>query len=151
MSMAENTENRILEHLRNLRNDVLTLRAEMHEGFNDLKLRVSSLEEHTAGLRRDLALIHGDIANIHQRLDHHEKRLERIERRLELTEDALKDYRTSMRVADLREDTESTVSKMAEFRADYNRVRADLQAGEDRPPRLGDRPRQAGNGFRPLL
>ncbi len=83
--MAENTENLILEHLRNLRNDVLTLRAEMHEGFNDLKLRVSSIEEHTAGLRRDLALIHGDIANIHQRLDHHEKPLERIERRLELT------------------------------------------------------------------
>ena len=51
--MAENTENLILEHLRNLRNDVLTLRAEMHEGFNDLKLRVSSIEN----IRRACAAI----------------------------------------------------------------------------------------------
>jgi capsular exopolysaccharide synthesis family protein len=68
-----------------------------------------------------------------------QEQVDLVMRRLELTEDALKDYRTSMRVADLREDTESTVSKMAEFRADYNRVRADLQAGEDRLRYLRDR------------
>jgi LAO/AO transport system kinase len=44
----------------------------------------SSLEEHVAGLRRDLALIHGDMVGMSQRLDHHERRLERIEKRLEL-------------------------------------------------------------------
>jgi len=62
-----------------------------------------------------------------------------VMKRLELTEEALKDYRTNTRVADLRDGTESTVSKMAEFRADYNRVRADLQAGEDRLSYLRDR------------
>jgi capsular exopolysaccharide synthesis family protein len=68
-----------------------------------------------------------------------QEQVDLIMRRLELTEVALKDYRTSMRVADLREDTQSTVSKMAEFRADYNHVRADLQAGEDRLLYLRDR------------
>ncbi len=55
--MTENIENLILEHLRNLRNEVQTLRSELHTGFTDLKNRINSMEEHVAGLRRDLALI----------------------------------------------------------------------------------------------
>jgi len=47
---------------------------------------VGSLEEHVAGLRRDLALIHGDMAAMSQRPDHHERRLEAIEKRLELAD-----------------------------------------------------------------
>lgn len=48
-------------------------------------MRVGSLEEHAAGLCRDLALIHSDTATMSQRLDHHERRLERIDKGRELT------------------------------------------------------------------
>jgi len=44
------------------------------------------LEEHVAGVRRDLGLIHGDMAITNQRLDQHERRLERIEKRLALAD-----------------------------------------------------------------
>ena len=79
--MTENIENLILEHLRTIRAEIVTLTRKV----DTLTIRVGSLEEHVAGLRRDLALIHADIAATNQRLDHHEQRLDRIERRLELT------------------------------------------------------------------
>ena len=50
-----------------------------------MKLRLGSLEEHVAGLRRDIGLLHSDIAVTHKRLDHHDERMGRIERRLEIT------------------------------------------------------------------
>ncbi len=56
--MIENVENLILEHLRGLRASLETVEGKI----DTLTLRVGSLEEHIAGLRRDLALLHGDIA-----------------------------------------------------------------------------------------
>lgn len=55
MTITENIENLILEHLRS---DIAALAAKV----DILTMRVGSLEEHVAGLRRDLVLIHGDMA-----------------------------------------------------------------------------------------
>ena len=51
---AYNVENLILEHLQSIRGDIASLALKM----DILTSRVGSLEEHVAGLRRDLALIH---------------------------------------------------------------------------------------------
>jgi len=56
--MADNVENSILEHLRSIRGDIASLALEM----DILTSRVGSLEEHVAGLRRDLALVHEEMA-----------------------------------------------------------------------------------------
>ena len=40
--MTDNIDNLLLEHLRGLRNDVASLRKEMHEEFRDLKQRLVS-------------------------------------------------------------------------------------------------------------
>ena len=82
VNMTEKIENLILEHLRHIRSDIASLSGKV----DTLTMRVGSLEEHTAGMRRDLALIHGDMVIMSQRLDQHERRLERIEKRLELTD-----------------------------------------------------------------
>lgn len=42
--MADNVENIVLEHLKALRNEVKSLRTEMHEEFKDVKLRLHSIE-----------------------------------------------------------------------------------------------------------
>ena len=42
--MSDNIENLTLELLRALRNDVQTLRSEMHADFKDMKQRLTSLE-----------------------------------------------------------------------------------------------------------
>jgi cell division protein FtsB len=56
--MGDNVESLILEHLRSIRGDIAALALKV----DTLTTRVASLEEHVAGLRRDLALIHGDMA-----------------------------------------------------------------------------------------
>jgi hypothetical protein len=58
--LAANVENFILEHLRSIRGDIASLALKV----DTLTSRVASLEEHVAGLRRDLTLIHGQIAGI---------------------------------------------------------------------------------------
>ena len=78
--MTENVENLILEHLRGLRASVDGIDVKI----DTITLRVGSLEEHVAGLRRDPALLHGYIAATNQRFEHHEQSLGRIEKRLEL-------------------------------------------------------------------
>lgn len=79
--MTDNVENLILEHLRVIRGDV----SKLVNAVDDLRIRIGSLEEHVAGMRRDMSLLHGDIAITHKRLDGLESRVERIEKRLELT------------------------------------------------------------------
>lgn len=79
--MPENVENLILEHLRAIRGDI----SKLVHAVDDLRVRVGSIEEHIAGMRRDMSLLHGDIAITHKRLDGLESRVERIEKRLELS------------------------------------------------------------------
>jgi chromosome segregation ATPase len=78
--MTDNVENLILEHLRVMRASI----DRVGEAVNDLKLRVGQIEEHLAGMRRDMSMLHADIAITHKRLGGLEGRVERIEKRLEL-------------------------------------------------------------------
>lgn len=78
--MTDNVENLILEHLRNLRNEVRAQGVKMDEQFEGVRLRLSSMENQLAGLR-------ADVAGIHLRMDKFETRMDRIERRLELREE----------------------------------------------------------------
>ena len=50
--MTDNVDSLIVEHLRAIRADVGVIRNDI----TDMKLRIGSLEEHVAGMRRDLAL-----------------------------------------------------------------------------------------------
>lgn len=72
--MADNTENLVLEILRQLRGDITSLRNEMRDGFNRVEIRLGYVEQ---SLASDLAVSASDrdeIRNLKQR----------IERRLEL-------------------------------------------------------------------
>ena len=77
--MTDNVENLILEHLRVLRASI----DRVGDSLNDLKARVGQIEEHIAGMRRDMSMLHADIVITHKRLDGLENRVERIEKRLE--------------------------------------------------------------------
>ena len=82
--MSESIDNLILEHLRMLRNEVAGMRAEMHEEFRDVKLRLGSVETAVVSMRRDSTEQMGDVVRQQLRIDQLTDRLERIERRLEL-------------------------------------------------------------------
>ena len=72
--MADNTENLVLEILRQLRGDITSLRNEVRDGFNRVEIRLGYVEQ---SLASDLAVSASDrdeIRNLKQR----------IERRLEL-------------------------------------------------------------------
>jgi len=73
--MNEKVENLVLEQLRRLnqRFDVFEL-----EGV-DMKIRMSAVDEHLAGIMMS-------VAGINSRLDRMDERLGRVERRLELTD-----------------------------------------------------------------
>jgi tetrahydromethanopterin S-methyltransferase subunit G len=83
--MGENIDNRVLEHLRQLRNEVSSMRSEMHDEFRDMKLRLGSVESAVVAVRRDAIDQIGDSSRQQLRIDQLAERLERIERRLELT------------------------------------------------------------------
>lgn len=71
--MTDETTNIVLEQLRYIRKTV----DKNAEDMNDLKCRVSSLEQSTA-------LLHVDLAHINYRLDNFDKHLDRIDKRLDL-------------------------------------------------------------------
>lgn len=73
----------VLEYLRRI-----VAKQEQHDRkFDEISSRLSLVEQHIVGIKRELVLVHEAIAGVHVRLDHHEKRLDRIERRLELREE----------------------------------------------------------------
>ena len=82
--MTDNVDNLLLEMLRGLRNDVKEFRLRYEEDVQDLKARMSSLENAMVSVKRDLN--HGDEVDARQQvsLDKIMKRIERIEHRLEL-------------------------------------------------------------------
>ena len=43
----------MIEHLKNLRSDVASMRSEMHTEFKDIKARLNHLDASMAGVRRD--------------------------------------------------------------------------------------------------
>ena len=65
MSMTENVENLVLEHLRAIRIDVSAIKDDVRE----IKHRRTSLEGAVAGLKRDQAASYADTADQHARYD----------------------------------------------------------------------------------
>jgi archaellum component FlaC len=82
--MTDNVENLILEMLKGLRSDVKEFRSRYEEDLDDLKARMSSLENAMVSVKREVN--HGDEVDARQQvsLDKLMKRIERIEHRLEL-------------------------------------------------------------------
>ena len=75
--MTDNTENLVLEILRQLRGDITSLRSEVRDGFNRVEIRLEYVEQSLAGNLAVSASDRDEILSLKQRI-------ERIERRLEL-------------------------------------------------------------------
>ena len=82
--MTDNAENLILEMLKGLRSEVKEFRSRYEEDMDDLKARMSSLENSMVSVKREIN--HSDEVDARQQvsLDKLMKRIERIEHRLEL-------------------------------------------------------------------
>ncbi len=74
----------IIEHLKNLRFDVASMRTNMQVEFRDVKARLNHLDASMAGVRRDGALSAEDFARQQVSIDSLVERIQRIEKRLEL-------------------------------------------------------------------
>ncbi len=75
--MTDNTENLVLEILRQLRGDITSLRSEVRDGFNRVEIRLGYMEQSLAGNLVVAASDRDEILSL-------KKRIERIESRLEL-------------------------------------------------------------------
>lgn len=75
--MTDDTDNLTLQILRELRNDISTLRTEVRDGLNRVDVRLGSVEQ-------SLASMLGVSASDREELQRLKRRIERIERRLEL-------------------------------------------------------------------
>jgi predicted nucleic acid-binding Zn-ribbon protein len=82
--MTEPVENLILEMLKGIRNDTKDFRTRYEEDMDDLKTRMSSLENAMVSVKREVN--HSDEVIVRQQvsLDKIMKRIERIEHRLDL-------------------------------------------------------------------
>jgi chromosome segregation ATPase len=78
--MTDSIDNLLLEHLKAIRADIGTIKADLKENTT----RLGRIEVAVAGLRRDIA--HNEEATAEQslRIDRINERIERIERRLEI-------------------------------------------------------------------
>jgi len=75
--MTENTENLVLDILRQIRSDMTDIRNEMRDGFNRIEVRLGPVEQ-------TLASMLGVSASDREEIRALQHRIERIERRLEL-------------------------------------------------------------------
>ena len=80
----DNLANILIEHLKNLRSDVTSMRSEMHAEFRDVKSRSTQLYASIVGVPRDGALSAEDFARQQVNIDSLVERVQRIEKRLEL-------------------------------------------------------------------
>jgi archaellum component FlaC len=78
--MTENTDNLVLEHLRLIRSDMSIIRGDVRE----MKDRLTSLENITASVKRDIGDLYTEVAGQNARHDRMAERIERIEKRLDL-------------------------------------------------------------------
>jgi len=81
--MTNNFESRILEHLRQIRADVGTIKQDIRE----VKHRLSALESGMAGVKREQASLYETGAVQHASHDRLTGRVDRIERRLNLIDE----------------------------------------------------------------
>ena len=80
MSIMENIDNLILEHLRIIRADI----AGMRDDIREIKQRLSNEEGGIGGVNPDTADLYTENAAQHLRYDRLVDRIEKIEKRLEL-------------------------------------------------------------------
>ena len=59
--MSDATENLLLEHMKAFRSELKEMRLAMHDEFKDLKHRVTQLELHGVGARRDTVGAQEDV------------------------------------------------------------------------------------------
>ena len=83
--MADDTASLTLEQFRLLRNDIATLRSEMHGGFENLTTRMTGLENAMLLVKRNILLTEENEARQQVAIDELTRRIERIERRLDLS------------------------------------------------------------------
>ena len=83
--MDDSIDNLIIEHLKGLRSEVQTLRAEMHSEFRDVKQRRARVETTIVASKHEAADIRGDFVRQQVSIDSQLERIQRIERRLELS------------------------------------------------------------------
>lgn len=76
--MSENIDNLLIEHLRAIRTEI----AKVKDDTNEIKMRLTSIDERLTLTEKGIANIHGDLSMLQIRMD---KQAERIEKRLELT------------------------------------------------------------------
>lgn len=82
--MSDNVENLVLEQLRAIRADILTMRNESQNEFSEIKHRLSRVESGIAGIRGDNAGTQEDVYRQQGVIDSIKERLQRIEKRLEI-------------------------------------------------------------------
>ena len=80
--MSDQTDSLILVYLRRID----TRLERMDEDIQDLKRRMTAVEDGIARLHHEIAAIRGDYAGLQLRMDRFDDRLARIERRLDLAE-----------------------------------------------------------------
>jgi septal ring factor EnvC (AmiA/AmiB activator) len=80
MTVTDNINNLLLEHLKAIRADVASLKADLKEAI----VRMGRVEVSLSGLRRDMAHADEGLAEQSVRIDRISERIERIERRLDL-------------------------------------------------------------------
>ncbi len=83
--MTSETDNLILEHLRQLRNDITNFRQQVTDDMADIKNRLSGVESGMALVTREFSFSQETDARQQVSIDKIVARIERIERRLELT------------------------------------------------------------------
>lgn len=76
--MSKNIDNLLIEHLRAIRTEI----AKVKDDSNEIKMRLTSIDERLTLTEKGIANIHGDLSMLQIRMD---KQAERIEKRLELT------------------------------------------------------------------
>ena len=79
--MSENIDNLLIEHLRAIRTEI----AKVKDDTNEIKMRLTSIDERLTLTEKGIANIHGDLSMLQIRMDKQADRIERIEKRLELT------------------------------------------------------------------
>lgn len=79
--MSDNVENLMLEHLKAIRADISSIKADLKENTS----RLGRVELAIAGLRRDMAHYDEGSAEQSLRMDRIVDRIERIEKRLDLS------------------------------------------------------------------
>lgn len=78
--MTDSIDNLLLEHLKAIRADIGTIKADLKENTS----RLGRIEVAVAGLRRDIAHNEESTAEQSLRIDRINERIERIERHLEI-------------------------------------------------------------------